>query len=314
LSLQVFVADLEKHAGVKINLNTDTAAAGPSSSPPKPQALETKEQMTDPVFQAAQHGYTIDVNIYNKADPNLLYAIETVSADIIDCVEVTYKESKQSIRIQMEDLYSWKISKKRLCAELDGWGPESLFSPMNNASWQIDILKGVLQLALRNRYDKYESEVPMLSLMKSPFHVRMRTACDVGSIHLVAATQRIEKKATSGSVGVGSFSLRDGSSIDLFATPQITPPLLKDGKEAKNAWVVPFWFCVQTNAKKEANMELKWETVNMGFNVVCQVPMLVNSRKLVVGDELKYYIKAGTQWTPCPASKAPSPASKKLKV
>ena len=104
------------------------------------------------------------------------------------------------------------------------------------------------------------------------------------TLSLVPASQKIDRKASSGSIGLGSYAL-PGTTTKLYLAPQTVLPKDKDGNVNKNAWVAPFWLVASTKDTAKVNMALEWGAFAVNGVEFC-VPRLVNCKKLHANDEL----------------------------
>ena len=106
----------------------------------------------------------------------------------------------------------------------------------------------------------------------------------VNAITLVAASSRVEVKATPSSIGLGAFKLQ-GKDVHLFLAPQVGSPLNAEGEENPKRFVAPFWFVQQAKDETKVNMKVVYEYDDAwGYSVA--VPMLRNCKPVKTGDQL----------------------------
>ena len=271
----------------------EPAAAAASRLP------ETVAEMHDKVFQAGKLGFVQGVQVSRTNRPNshahvsedlTKYAIDNVDLDKekSTLVEMGIKTNKQRIEVAAGDLITgWRICHNKVTAVVPRcWTTDAC--PLKSLAWGVALAKGAVMCAMKVHYEQSLCHNPNIELYTLPNQARTKVAIKPkGELVLVAASQRIDQKASAGSVGLGEYEIVQGlQPVKLFLAPQTVLPLDADGKIKPNAWVAPFWFVESTTQEEEVNMELQFVTEFIGgFSV--KVPVLNNIKKLKEMDVLK---------------------------
>ena len=140
-----------------------------------------------------------------------------------------------------------------------------------------------------SEYKAHQHIVDKLDLLQNPTSVLTTHDFKTGELQLVPASQRIERKQGDKGLPVGKFSI-GGDDTKLYIMPQFVPPMNAQGEKNKSAWVAPFWLVTPTDAN-EANMTLTFVKRDVHGYIV-YVPILKNSKRLAIGDQLKWDEKA----------------------
>jgi hypothetical protein len=261
------------------------------ASAPKPSyAIESVEQKKDPVFQAYKNGFQPGAMIKSAhGKDRTLYTIESVTVGFIDAVQATHKESKESVRISMDELYaSWRVSKRKLDASLPRYSKGNACCPITSIAWQFEAIKGVIMHCLFEHYSAHKDDVDnVICYMGTRARAAKRYA--VGELQLAPASMRLDKKQSSKCVFVATTKLNNGTDIDFYWGSHVMPPLDKDWRPQDKAWISQFWFVDATQTKKHANMQIFWTSTSVG-SVVVHLPLMKNTVVLEKSDELKRFI------------------------
>ena len=124
----------------------------------------------------------------------------------------------------------------------------------------------------------------------SPLNVKAEASYTKGSLLLYPASIHLALKPTSSrpTLCLGEFDVGP-EPFKLYLTSHTTLPLSKDQTPNENPWIAPFWivWVTQSDNKKPANMELKWEKIKVVDSHV-QVPYLKNLCKINAGDIIAF--------------------------
>ena len=172
---------------------------------------------------------------------------------------------------------------------MQGYGAEARCSPLDSKQWAIDFGKALCTIALRNAYTEHEVD-DGLAFMTPPLHIKAEASYAKGSLQLYPASMCLTLKPPSSSypLCLGEFDVGP-EPFKLYLASHTTLLLSKDSTPNENPWIAPFWivWATQSDNKKPANMELKWEKTKVVDSYV-QVPYLKNLCKINVGDIIAF--------------------------
>ena len=122
-------------------------------------------------------------------------------------------------------------------------------------------------------------------MFKNPTLMRATVDIAAGQLKLVAAGTEITTKENCTSVGLGQFQINKEMQ-NLYLASKVVLPLGKDGNVHESPFVAPFWHMAGVDEKKDANMKVAWEDVEVaGYQV--KVPVATNTKKVLNGEVLK---------------------------
>ena len=164
-----------------------------------------------------------------------------------------------------------------------------------------DIVKGCVHIAVYQLYQKHADLIEHIEMLEHPLSVKVKRSFKAKSLHLVAASARLDRKAGKDGVSVGMF---DMIGSELFLLPHFVNPLAKNGEPQKGAWVCPFWAVGACKKEEDANMHLVYDKVQVN-NIAVHVPMLTNKGPLQANAELRWFksSKPNAYDLPVPAQK-----------
>ena len=287
---QACVDDMSAETGLTITSPWDRAAAPVAvATGVALQIPETVEQMSDVTFQAEKLGFRSGCIIAHKqAETIELWEITNIvggTASIQQHILPTTGGKAKDVAVAVL-LAEWRVYKGKVCQHLPGWSADSTSGPSTSDSWAMEEIRGAITMALRSLYMKHHKDSTQhLNFFINPTIVQVNKPLKAGSLTLVAASQRHDKIVQAGSVGVGSFGLPSGSSVDMHVLKHIVHPLDAKGELHKSPWIVPFWMLQHVDKEKDANMEFRHVPEKIHGRVV-HVPVATNKTDLKVGDVL----------------------------
>ena len=266
--------------------NTDASAQAPSAS----GVPETVSQMKSKLFQAQKLGFTVD-SYASLAEAKVIeiFQIREITEESAKLVEqVSGKDGKVEIVLLDVLLKKWRVHKGKVMRLLQGWDASNALSnagmPLNLTTWGLDAAKSAVVLALRKEFAKHKGMLQHLEIYQDPLTVKSNTAWKAGQLHIPAASQKIEQKAATGALNLGSFTIGE-QEVALYLAPQFQSLFNPKGEENKNPWICPFW--VVGADEKAPTMKLTHSTHEIaGFTV--NVPVLVNIKGVVAGETLTW--------------------------
>ena len=306
-AVQACLADISKTSGVNVSMDSlhdsdqspsQSSAEGktvPSSSTGSlPQTVAEMKSMT---YQASVMGFVPGAYVTQKKDIDVyIYIIESISDAAGAKMECN---DKSSVTCTVDDLmHHWRVHKGRIEQLMTSWVP-----PCDSAAWNAETVRGIINYAAMTVTKKYVTDLKLIDIYTNPTSVKAKTDIPAGSLHLVAASQRlVDKKPPSGAAyKVGDFDV-DGTVKAFYMTMHFVGPTAKDGTPNRAPFCCPFWVVGTADKPKAANVEIQWESVTVGEYRV-DVPMYTNKSDLTVGDELQASPKA-PQFEP-PIEKGP---------
>ena len=285
---EALVSDLAA-AGYKV----DVSSVISSTQPPSKAQLaapadvpETIDQLKSLTFQAGKLGFVSGAAVVLKHGDGAVCMIKSLS----DGSGVEF-EGDAFANLPVEELLAkYKVHKGKLEEQLPGYAGEH--TAHMSVAWGLDIVRGIVGLAVRAEFAKHTQCLASIELLVNPSAVKAVTAVPKGDLVIVAASSRIDvKRPSSSSVGwvsLGEYELVEGSQTKLYMSHHFVPPIGKNGEPNKLPFVSPFWHVRNVAQAKQATMELAWRSVSVA-GVCCQVPFLTNKRELKVGDELTWH-------------------------
>ena len=298
--VEEFVQKLSDAVGVEVTAPSSWGvralqSAGPSSSTASTAhtqtaaaANETLDQAHSRSFQLAKAGWVIGAYVQPKEQETVgIWQIQAMSDDGATLAEMKSGHIGQTKEVEMSALQNaWRLHKGKVTQLLEGWSFESnICSPLLNESWQIEVWKGYVNIAMWQVYKKHEGGVKHLELLQHPTSVKTTVAVVAHQLRLPAASNRIVRQSTKDSVLVSTFDIGE-----LYILPTLGKPLDKDGKDNNNAWVCPFWMVGLVKEEAAANMDLVYEKVVV-HKVDVRIPILTNTKPLAAGEELTWVRK-----------------------
>jgi hypothetical protein len=266
-------------------------ASGAGSS--QPLATESIEDVKNVERMAEKVGFHVGTNVINKESKTKL-TIEEMSE-----VKVKMQTFESTLVVTVDYktlLEEYKVNKGKLCAEAPGCSVDSA-SPMVSMDWAIAAVKGAVALAMQTKLVQDEkSAFELTTPYENP--ICLKAAADIakGELRLVCASQRVDRKESSGCIKVGTFTVGD-MTTPMYVSQQLVLPLNKNGEEVENPWLSHFW-CVEKSPKaSECNVALIWEEVAVLQHIVL-VPILTNKRKINKGETLTRMKVVGTSVPP----------------
>jgi hypothetical protein len=297
---QACIADMSAETGMIITSPWASATAPVAvAAGVALQIPETVEQMSDVTFQAQKLGFKSGCIITHKQSEtielweitNIANSVATLQQHLLPTIGGSSKD------VQVSALLSdWRVHKGKVTQHLPGWSANgNTCKPSMSESWAMDEIKGAVAVALRSSYMKHHKDVTQhMTLFVNPTIVQVNKPFKAGTLILVAASQRIDKVVQAGSVGVGSYDLPSGSSVDMHVLKHIVHPLDARGEMNRSPWIVPFWWLQHVDDEDEANMEVKHVPEKV-HGIVVHVPIATNKKDLKVGDVLTVMIVDGVQ-------------------
>ena len=263
-----------------------SAGAAASSSGDTVQS-ETIADLKNKKRIAEKAGFSVGTNVINKKSKDKL----TITEMRDDAVVMQVYESALTATVDYKTLLDgFRENKSKLCAPAEACTFEAS-SPSLSADWILTGIKGAVALAMQQKLSEAEAGAYSLCTpFENPIGLRATADIDKGALRLVCATQRIDRKESTGCISVGSFRVGE-QSITMYASQQLVLPLNKDGDEVKNPWLSHFW-CVEKVASGH-NLELVWEQFDVLQHTVF-VPILTNPKKIKQGETLKRFKFTGT--------------------
>ena len=293
--VQVFVAELSSATGMDIkppwcsaSALTEVASATPTST----DVPDTVEQMRDLKFQAAKVGFVQGCMVSQKdaKESEIWYVMEIGDDATIRQHRLPEEVAEPEIRkVKIDELMSkWRLHKGKITQPLPGWSPA--VAPHHSDAWTAEAVKGAISIAVRSQSIKYQDTAKHLKIFINPFMVILAKGFKAGSLHIVAASSRVDKTAASGSIGLGKFDI-GGEQKHYYLLKHFVPPIDSKGELNKLAWVAPFWLVKQVDAQSDANMEIVFTQVQIN-GITVQLPSLVNKHDMKADTEL-----SALKWT-----------------
>ncbi len=287
--VQVFVAELSSATGMDIkppwcsaSALTEVASATPTST----DVPDTVEQMRDLKFQAAKVGFVQGCMVSQKdaKESEIWYVMEIGDDATIRQHRLPEEVAEPEIRkVKIDDLMSkWRPHKGKITQPLPGWSPA--VAPHHSDAWTAEAVKGAISIAVRSQSIKYQDTAKHLKIFINPFMVMLAKGFKAGSLHIVAASPRVDKIAASDSIGLGNFDI-GGEQKHYYLLKHFVPPIDSKGQLNKLPWVAPFWLVKQVDAQSDANMEIVFTKVQI-HNITVQVPSMANKHDMKADTEL----------------------------
>ena len=186
-------------------------------------------------------------------------------------------------------------------------------TPMQNRELAMEIARGHVKAAMLTACSDYGEETKSLAIkLKPAIGVFATQAHQKHKLHLVAATPTVtalkdDKSLPVGAVSFGAVTV-SGTSVTFYGSRCFAPPkpvTQSSGhvpRSVADPFVAPFWLVGSTTKRDDATVALSSVSVSVGctsrdVNSVCKiaVPIFVNTKPLVKGDELLYYKESATQ-------------------
>lgn len=296
---EAFLSELAQVVGHEITppekWNFGAPEGGSASSGPKP--IETALPETVAELQSMKHqtqklGFIPDAFVTSKqAKEAQVWQIQSVDDDKVELRLMVDGHKTESQSVGLDNfVQDWRLHKGKVSCLLPQWdATANPCCPLASSTWATDAIKGAIAIGLRLQFETHKECIKSLELLQNPAGVKVLHPIPKGSLVLVAASQRIDKAKSTTSVPanafvVGSFAMPEGSAV-FTVSPHFVPPVSGTGEANKGGWVAPFWLVESAGASATANMELRFEAVEVGpFRV--NVPVLVNTNALAKGARL----------------------------
>jgi hypothetical protein len=287
---QAFIFELGQGIGTNLSLDLlcitqpsiqkemPTSAASSQT----PFVLETVQEMTSQAFQAKKLGFAVGCHVANKHDKVInIFEITTINdEDGATLVDSAHNKTVVAVETLLQH---WRVHKGRVAEQVH---VTDAAKPHVNESWGIDIVRGVIGMAIRAEFVKSDI-FGKVSVHVNPNTVKTVSPVKAGTLRIVAASQRLGHKTGTNYIPLGTFSV--AGDKPWWLQPHIALPMTKAG-ESKNPFVSPFWFVKNEDNPKAANMVFEWVAVKIAEFTV-HVPTMVNKKDLQAGDELTWCAK-----------------------
>ena len=288
LCAQAFLDDLGKDIndrikkqGVEFTWHEATdPSSGSSDGTQKLDMPETIEQMQSKTFQASKLGVKKGAYVAFKKDEEMrMWRIDKIDNEVATIVERIDGDDGTTQEVSLGSLLSeWRVHKGKVTDRIPGWSAGSP-SPMESEAWALECAKSTVNLGIRSVYEAHEGNHEFIELLQNPAIVRVTKTFKPGALKLVAASMRIDKKSSSGSIAIGKIM-----KFDLWICSQFSLPVNNNtGEKNKSPWVVPFWYV--PIVPKGGNMHIEFESVNV-HGITVPVPVMRNTVELKTGDKL----------------------------
>ena len=195
--------------------------------------METVDEVHDKAKQAKKLGFVVGCFVVKKKAPAEVYECLAVAEDTLTAQ--LHNSSAAPIEVTIETFFvEWRPHKGKVYELL---ADVEKHSPLVSMAWSLEAVKGCIAAAMRQVMSKPAECVAQLDTF-TPSMVRARIAIKANSLVLVAASQRIKRKSVAGSIGLGGYTLADGSTTNLFLAPQVVLPKTDDTTNI--TWLAPF--------------------------------------------------------------------------
>ncbi|MDA8582878.1 hypothetical protein N9L68_01570 [bacterium] len=267
----------------------DNASTSSASTRATPRPTNVAD-MKGPKCQSHALGFLRGAYVERKkvealTDSNVfvITSMETGVAARLD--EITHNDYHQVLFIEFDELMdNWKLKAENSVPQNMPMYSFDLCNPFEHASWELAAAKGACHVALRVVYEKHQAAAQSLDMYKNPILMRATVDIAAGQLKLVAAGTEITNKESNTGVGLGQFQISKEMQ-NLYLIQKVSLPLDKAGNVNESPFVAPLWHIVAVEEKKDANMKVVWEVVDIGGYQV-KVPMATNAKKVQKGQVL----------------------------
>ena len=278
---------LDSLTGMNNSGSSSSSPSNPSQAPacsaaPNQTTMETVEQMKSYLFQCQKMGFTVGSIICPKESDEITFLrIKSMNDDVVELSQMVDGHELAAPDIKLSDLVpKYRLHKARITGLLTGWhATENPCSPLNSNTWKHELLCARVNLAMAMVYKQHEGHIEHLELLQQPFGVKVTCDFAKGTLHIPAATTKIDRKASKSSIEVG---------LGLHLLRHYSAPLDNEGNANKTAWVSAFWLIGDsTSAEQPPNMSIRYEKVEVHSEHV-YIPILTNTCALKRGDYLRW--------------------------
>ena len=289
----VFLADVSAELGRTVEYGKWSTKEPPSAaSKPalavEPQAAATLHDHADPVWIAAQQGFSLGSLIVEKGIdmlPERLYTIFVIDAEAITLQQViSYSSTPGKVQISLAQLLKdWSIVRSEPPVAMSQ-APVGMSELIEVELHKLEALKAIWGV-----YEKHcKKTASCLAFFRRPDEVRSTLPFKKGELILapVCSITHINSKNAANGLGV-SLGKQEGKP-DLWALPVAKPGITKEAPSAwpKNTFLSSFWWLTRVDNKKDANMELSIISQN-GF----MIPVFKNNCAIEAHQKLTYWLK-----------------------
>ena len=266
----------------------DNASTSSASTRATPRPTNVAD-MKDPKCQANALGFLRGAYVERKkvealTDSNV-FVITSTETGVARLDEITHNDDHQVLLIEFNELMdNWKLKTENSVPQKMPMYSFDLCNPFEHASWELAAAKGACHVALRAVYEKHQAAAQSLDMFKNPILMRATAELAAGQLKLVAAGTDITDKESKTAVGLGEFQINKEMQ-NLYLLPKLVLPFDKAGNVNESPFVAPFWHIVAVEEKRDANMKVAWEVVEVaGYQV--NVPVATNTKKVQKGQVL----------------------------
>jgi hypothetical protein len=220
-------------------------------------------------------GFSEGMTAKNK-ESGELHVIKSISSD--GCVTLTSLHTSAITEVQSEEfINAYRISSETFQV-FDAWESQA---PSNQVSYQEHVLRASIAVALASLAK--ETELAKLRLVLKPSRsVFAESAYNVGKLTLVPETTKVvfDDRSTSALKGVAGGK-------DFYLLPTFT-----------ETFAAPAWIVKPTADADVANMKASTRKVTVAVEsgeTVALIPVVTNSKKIKVGDELFVFREASAK-------------------
>jgi len=267
------------------------ASASASASGEQSKAPDSVEQMQDIGYQTKKLGFVEGAIVIEKGATNVEYwRIKKIAKAVVHVVKQEDGADTDQRTVALDLLAEkWRLHKGRVTSCVPGWGEDAASNLLSSVAWHTEQIKGAANIAMAEQYRLHQHIFDDLTLLQHPASVKAERDFGKGEVRLVGASTLIETaKANTSGIPIGDFPMPSGESQVFVVMPRFATPQTPQGEKNKNAWCAPFWCVGPATTAKTANMELIYESVQVGpFKVA--VPILSNHKPVKKGAILTWH-------------------------